>query len=139
VGKVADYVVAILEEVLDEPAEREKRFPWAVGDLSPKTGRRAQLPFDAVWDSRRLIVEIDEDQHREPIRFWDKPDVPTVSGVSRGEQRAIYDRRKRVAAREHGYNLIEICWERRPPPAERDREVDRRRLAQLLVESGVVW
>ncbi len=92
-GRVADYVIDLIEEVLGEEAEREKRFPWAVGDVSRKTGRRAELPFDAFWAPRRLIVEVDEDQHRRPVPFWDKAEVLTVSGVPRGQLRAIYDDR----------------------------------------------
>lgn len=88
-GQVADYVIGLLEEILDEAGDREKRFAWAVGDVSPKTGRGAPLPFDAFWASRGLLVEVDEDQHRKPVPFWDKPDVLTVSGMSRGEQRAV--------------------------------------------------
>jgi hypothetical protein len=136
-GRVADYVIDLLEELLGEKAEREQRFPWALGDVSPKTGRRTKLPFDAVWPSRRLIVEVDEDQHRRPVDFWDKPDVQTVSGVPRGEQRAIYDRRKRDAARDRGFAVIEIPWERRPPPMRRDRESDLWRLRRLLKRSGM--
>lgn len=136
-GRVADYVIDLLEEILGEKAEREKRFPWAVGDLSERTGRRAQLPFDAVWVSRRLIVEVDEDQHRRPVAFWDKPEVMTVSGVPRREQRAIYDRRKRAAARERGFTVIEVPWERHPPPGRRDGHEDRQRLVRLLEETGV--
>lgn len=137
-GRVADYVIALLEELLGETAERERRFPWALGDASPKTGRQTKLPFDAVWPSRRLIVEVDEDQHRGPVDFWDKPDVLTVSDVSRGEQRAIYDRRKRDAARDRGFTVIEIPWERRPAPTRRrDRESDLRRLRHHLKRAGV--
>jgi hypothetical protein len=138
VGRVADYVLSLVEEILGEAAEREKRFAWAVGDPSAKTGRCVELPFDAVWASRRLIVEIDEDQHRRSVAFWDKPDVPTVSGVSRGEQRAIYDGRKRAAARERGFTVIGIPWERRPPPERRNRDEDRKHLVQLLSDGGVM-
>jgi len=137
VGKVANYVIDLLADILGEEPQREVEYPWALGDLSKKTGRRRQLPFDAVWESRRLIVEVDEDQHRRPVKFWDKPDVITVSGVDRGEQRRIYDLRKRAAAREQGYRVVEIEWERRPPPDRRDRDADRRRLRELLSESGV--
>jgi hypothetical protein len=64
-GQIADYVIALLDEIVGKPCEREKRYDWALGDESAKTGRRAMLPFDAVWESRKLIAEVDEDQHRQ--------------------------------------------------------------------------
>lgn len=135
---MASYVIDVLEDILGEPAERERSFPWALGDLSRKTGKRSPLPFDAVWLSRGLIIEVDENQHREPVRFWDKPDVLTVSGVSRGEQRAIYAARKRAAARAAGFIVVAIPWERRPLPGRRDVDADRQRLGGILREVSVV-
>jgi hypothetical protein len=136
-GRTADYVIGLIEEILREPAEREKRFVWAAGDPSPRTGRSALLPFDAFWESRRLIVEVDEDQHRQPVEFWDKPDVVTVSGVSRGRQRAIYDARKRAAARAQGFTVVEIPWERRPLADHRNADADRQDLKRLLEQAGL--
>lgn len=136
-GKVASYILDLLAEILGEVPETEKRYPWALGDRSEKTGREVQLPFDAVWESRKLIVEVDEDQHRKAVAFWDKPHRLTVSGVDRGEQRRIYDHRKRAAARSQGYVVVEIEWEHRPPPEKRDREADRSRLEDLLRDCGV--
>lgn len=130
-------MIDLLAEILDEEPERERRFPWACGDPSLKTGRAVQLPFDAVWESRGLIVEVDEDQHRRPVRFWDKPHVLTVSGVHRGEQRRLYDERKRAAAHEHSYLMVVIEWERRPPPVQRDKTVDSARLSAILASAGV--
>jgi hypothetical protein len=86
-GAISDYVISLARELLGEEPEREKTYPWALGDVSAKTGHARRLPFDAVWEARRLIVEVDEDQHRRPVAFWDKPHVLTVSGVHRGEQR----------------------------------------------------
>jgi hypothetical protein len=137
-GQIAGYVIGLLEEILDEPCEREKRYAWALGDESEKTGRRAMLPFDAVWENRKLIVEIDEDQHRRPVRFWDKPDRMTVSGVDRGQQRRLYDDRKRDAARGAGYVVLEIPWPRRPPSRDRDRAADEEALVAMLAGVGVV-
>jgi hypothetical protein len=71
------------------------------------------------------------------VAFWDKPNVETVSGVSRGEQRRICDARKREAARREGFLIIETSWERRPPPERRDRSEDRRRLAEILEAAGI--
>jgi hypothetical protein len=138
VGKVADYVIELLADILGEEPEREARYGWALGDLSQKTGRRVRLPFDAVWESLRLIVEVDEDQHRRAVEFWDKPDRLTVSGVDRGQQRRIYDLRKRAATRENGYRVVEIEWERQPQPAQRNKAADRRRLRALLRDVRVI-
>lgn len=134
-GAIEDHVVSLLAEILGEEPERGKRFPWALGDPSPNTGRQIPLPFDAVWESRRLIVEVDEDQHRRPVEFWDKSDRVTVSGVHRGEQRRIYDLRKRESARAQGYSVLEVEWARRPVPALRDRQQDIARLRELLASA----
>jgi hypothetical protein len=124
--------------LLGESPEREKRYLWALGDVSAKTGRAVQLPFDAVWESRRLIAEVDEDQHRKPVAHFDKPGRITVSGVHRGEQRKLYADRKRVAARRQGYMVIEIPWERRPAPARRNRAADLEFLRRVLSDARVL-
>lgn len=129
-------MIAILEEALGEPAEPQKRFPWALGDPDA-AGHSVQPPFDAVWEARRLIVEVDEDRHRVSYPFWDNPDRLAVSGVPRGQQRHIYDERKRSAARVRGYVVVEIPWERRPTPAQRNRLADTRKLQQLLAAAGI--
>jgi hypothetical protein len=136
-GAISDYVIGLARELLGEEPEREKTYPWALGDVSTKTGHARRLPFDAVWEARRLIVEVDEDQHRRPVAFWDKPQVLTVSGVHRGEQRRLYDERKRAAARSEGYTVIEIPWERRPVPSKRDRAADLRAVRSKFLDGGV--
>ena len=131
-------MIELLSELLGEVPEREKRYVWALGDVSVKTCRAVQLPFDAVWESRRLIVEIDEDQHRKPVLIFDKPERMTVSGVARGEQRALYAERKRAAARAQRYVVLEIPWERRPRPPRRDRVADLALLRQLLEGASIL-
>jgi hypothetical protein len=101
------YETGLLEELLG-PAEVEKRFDWARGDSRDPSRPGVPLPFDAVWEQRKLIVEVDERQHGEPVRFFDKPDVITVSGVHRGEQRRLYDERKARLATEHGYTVVRV-------------------------------
>ena len=104
--EVQRYVTRLLEVLLG-PAETEKSFDWCRGDSrSGDKGRR--LPFDAVWESRKLIVEVDESQHSEAVPFFDKPGVPTAPGVHRGEQRRRYDERKERLAVEHGYTLVRV-------------------------------
>jgi hypothetical protein len=132
-GRTESYVVSLLERLLG-PVERGKRYTWARGDASPTTGRSAMLPFDAVWERRLLIVEIDEDQHREATPLFDKPHRLTVSGVHRGKQRRVYDARKRSAAAARGYRIVAIEWSRRRRPQATDLDELRAR----LVAEGVV-
>jgi very-short-patch-repair endonuclease len=131
-GKTAGYVIELLQEILG-PCVREMRFPWAVGDVSPTTKRAVPLPFDAVWEKRRLIVEIDEEQHQEATPLFDKPGILTVSGVDRGEQRREYDARKHEAAIANGYLVVRLPWSRRRKPAHGDAE----EIRALLESAGV--
>jgi len=132
-GRTAQYVLDLVESLLGK-AERERRFAWCVGDVSAKTGRRAGLPFDAVWESRKLIVEVDEDQHRKATTHFDKPGKLTVSNVHRGEQRKLYDKHKRDAASKNGYTLVPISWSRRQ---RRRPDEDTEHVQRLLVAAGV--
>lgn len=133
-GKTAKHVLRLIDEILGK-GDREVCFPWAKGDPSPKTKRARQLPFDGVWEARKLIIEVDEDQHALATPFFDKPNKLTVSGVHRGKQRALYDARKRAAAKQAGYHLIAIDW----PRKKKQRPIeDAAELRKLLVDSGVL-
>jgi very-short-patch-repair endonuclease len=127
------YVIGLLEEVLG-PRDRVRRFEWALGDPSPTTGIRVRLPFDAVSESCKLIVEVDEDQHREATPIFDKPHKLTVSGGHRGEQRKRYDVLKRVAAEAKGYKVVRIAWSRksRPQPGDKEKIIAELRRAGAL-------
>jgi hypothetical protein len=101
------YVVDLCDEVLGERARRQHRFAWLLGD--PGTaGARATLPVDAYYPDHQLVVEYRERQHDEPVAYFDKPDVLTVSGVHRREQRRIYDRRRDELIPSHGLHLVVI-------------------------------
>lgn len=54
------------------------------------------------------MVEYREAQHERPVKFFDKPDVLTVSGVHRGVQRALYDARRGTLIPAHGLRLVVI-------------------------------
>jgi hypothetical protein len=102
------YVLDRCDEILDSRGERQHRFPWLLGDASPNTGQRVRLPVDGYWPERNLVVEFQERQHTEAVRHFDKPDVMTVSGVHRGEQRRLYDQRKAELIPEHDIRLVII-------------------------------
>ncbi len=116
------YVLDLCDEALGEPGLRQHRFPWLLGDPSPKTGRTVALPVDGYWPTRNLVVEFYERQHSEAVPFFDKPDRLTVSGVARGEQRALYDERRRQLVPQQGIRLVIITLE--------DFESDRGKIAR---------
>lgn len=101
------YVINLCDELLGEKAQRQHGFPWLLGDPGRGGGRR-RLPVDAYYPEHRLVVEYQERQHDQPVRHFDKPEVMTVSGVHRGEQRRIYDERRRLEIPKHGLRLVVV-------------------------------
>lgn len=55
-----------------------------------------------------LVVAYRERQHDEPVAHFDKPERLTVSGVHRGEQRRLYDRRREQLIPLHGLRLVVV-------------------------------
>ena len=54
------------------------------------------------------MVEYCEKQHTEAVKFFDRKQ--TVSGVSRGEQRRIYDERRKTILPQHNIRLVNINY-----------------------------
>lgn len=99
-----DYVLNLCDEVLNQKGSRQHKFDFLVGD----SGRK--LPVDSFYPSLKLVIEYREYQHTNEVKFFDKPDKITVSGVSRGEQRKIYDKRRRDVLPQHEIQLVEIDY-----------------------------
>lgn len=113
------YIVNLCDIILERIASRQHHFDFLRGDscirvngeiveVFPEQGRT--LPVDAYYEELNLVVEFLEIQHFIGIGHFDKPDEVTVSGVHRGEQRKIYDERRRVRLAENGICLIEIPY-----------------------------
>lgn len=98
------YVIDLCDEILGVKASRQHKFDFLRGDGTP--GRR--LPVDAYYPTLNTVIEYRERQHTESVAFFNKE--TTVSGVSRDEQRRIYDQRRREVLPEHGIKLIEISY-----------------------------
>ena len=64
--------------------------------------------MDSYWPDRSLVVEVDERQHDHPVTHFDKRYRLTVSGEHRGEQRRIYDERRRSLVPAHGLTLLTV-------------------------------
>ena len=68
------------------------------------------LPVDIYYHDLKLVIEYRETQHSNEVAFFDKPHIMTRSGVSRGEQRKLYDQRRRDVLPEYEIKLIEIDY-----------------------------
>jgi hypothetical protein len=130
------YVLDLCDQLL-EPGERQKRFDWLTGDPSLTTEKKTRLPLDGYWDTFRLAIEFQEKQHFEPVPFWDQK--LTASGMTRGEQRKIYDQRKVEKTAEHGVRLLHIRQDAFPMSKgkidrdpKRDLDIVRRLLHEAL-------
>lgn len=96
------YFIDLCDEVLKQSALKQHRFDFLRGDSGSK------LPVDAYYPSLNLVIEFREKQHTEEVKFFDKRQ--TVSGVGRGEQRKLYDQRRREVLPQHGIKLIEFDY-----------------------------
>ena len=97
-----EYVIDLCDEALNLTASRQHRFPFLVGD----TGR--QLPVDAYYQKLNIVVEYCERQHTEAVPLFDQR--ITASGVTRGEQRRIYDERRQEILPQHNIKLVNISY-----------------------------
>lgn len=113
------YIINLCDIVLERIASRQHRFDFLRGDKCKRVNGKIvevfqekgrKLPVDAYYEELNLVVEFLEIQHFESIKHFDKPDVITVSGVHRGKQRKIYDKRRRVRLAEKGICLIEFPY-----------------------------
>ena len=96
------YVIDLCDEVLGRKALRQYRFPFLLGDSGKS------LPVDAYYAEVNLVIEYGERQHSESVPFFDRR--LTVSGIGRGEQRKIYDERRKEILPKHGIRLISISY-----------------------------
>lgn len=95
-----NYIIDLCDAIFKTKGSRQYRFDFLRGD----SGRK--LPVDAFYPELNLVIEFHERQHSEAVPFFDRK--PTVSGVLRGEQRRIYDQRRREILPKHHIALIEF-------------------------------
>jgi hypothetical protein len=136
-----DYVISLCDTVTGYAGLKQHKFDFLLGDPS-SSGQRRRLPVDVYYPDLSLVIEYRERQHTEAVLHFDKPDVMTVSGVHRGEQRRIYDERRREVLPQHGIQLLEISYSVFNTDSARriirDPERDVERVRQELLKAGVL-
>lgn len=133
-----EYVIDLCDEVLRLKSERQHQFNFLRGDTCRDGSVGRRLPVDAYYEKLKLVIEYHERQHTEAVPFMDK--LHAVSGVSRSQQRKIYDERRCKILPENGIkleviNVAELSCKpnkRLRQDKEHDLEVIRQRLAQYL-------
>lgn len=103
------YVLDLCDEIIQKTGLRQHRFDFLLGDANAK-GVCVKLPVDIYYPELNLVIEYKEQQHTKPNKHFDKPDLFTVSGVHRGEQRRIYDQRRLEVLPQNGIQVIEISY-----------------------------
>lgn len=96
------YILNLCDNLLQKQSLRQHRFPFLLGDTGVK------LPIDAFYPELNLVIEYHERQHSETVPFFDKKLV--YGGKTRGEQRKIYDERRREVLPKHNLQLIEFDY-----------------------------
>lgn len=102
------YILNLCDLILEEKASRQHTFPFILGDFHKDKISRTKLPLDAYYQNLNLVIEYrekpaDEDQSK-------VLEVKTVSGVSRSEQRKIYNQRKKEGLLRKNINLVEVNY-----------------------------
>lgn len=103
------YIIDLCDKALGIEGSRQHRFTFLLGDPG-KTGNRVKLPVDVYYEPLSLVIEYNEPQHTKPVKHFDKPEKMTVSGVHRGEQRKLYDTRKRTVLPKHNIKVVVIPY-----------------------------
>jgi diadenosine tetraphosphate (Ap4A) HIT family hydrolase len=134
------YILDRVAEVLAEPDYRwQHRFPTLLGDPG-QDGRCHSLPVDGYFPRHQLIVEYWEKQHSAPVPIMD--DRETISGVSRGHQRRIYDQRRQTWAKANGLRFVILDYRGFDTDKRgrllRDPAHDRQIIAKALHAAGVL-
>lgn len=134
------YVLDLIAEILNTDFIWQKTFSSLVGDPG-QSGARKCLPLDGYYEKYNLIVEYCEKLHFETVTIMDKR--MTVSRVTRGEQRKLYDKRKEDWAISSGYSFLKVCFYHLSHSANgkliRDRQHDTEILKELFDEADVKY
>jgi hypothetical protein len=138
--KDEDYVIDLCDRVLRLRGQRQHRFDFLVGDCG-RDGRCRKLPVDAYYQQLCLVVEYRERQHSEPVPIMDRR--LTISGCSRGDQRRLYDQRRREVLARHNIALVEFDFcmfphrkSKRLTRTLADEDVVRSKLESFLTSAG---
>ena len=124
------YLIGLINELLSAKASHQHTFDFLLGDYHKNGKTRTELPLDAYYSEKNLVIEFLDKSNSESIN----QDKMTISGVTRAEQRDIYRKRKQGVLRANDINLIEIDYARFDCDAEQNLSRNRENDVTLLKE-----
>ncbi len=110
------YLIGLINELLSTRASHQHTFDFLLGDYHKNGRTRTELPLDAYYAEKNLVIEFLDKSNSESIN----QDKMTISGVTRAEQRDIYRKRKQGVLKANDINLIEIDYARFDCDAEQN-------------------
>ena len=102
------YILKLCDEILKQNSKRQHRFKFLVGDLHKDGHAKTMLPLDAFYEKSSLVIEYDP-KFSDEIE-GDKLERKTNSGITRREQREIYDNRKKEVLNDRGIKLLRVLY-----------------------------
>lgn len=103
-----DYLIALCDEILNKTSKKQFTFDDLRGDYHKDKITRTKLPLDAYYSDLSLVIEVVNKKSIAPKNGRDKSQKLTVSGVTREEQRKIYQERKRTFLEDKNIKVFEI-------------------------------
>lgn len=104
------YLLNLCDEILGEKSIRQHTFRFLAGDVHSDGKTRTRLPLDAYYPKLNLVIEFFEKQLGAKGSKFDNSERETISGVTRAEQRSLYDERKRNVLADKGIDLIDMQY-----------------------------
>lgn len=107
-SKDDDYLIALCDEILNKTSHKQFTFDELLGDYHKDKTSRTKLPLDAYYEDMSLVIEVVNKKSIPPKKGYDKSQKLTVSGVTREEQRVIYQKRKKAFLEGKDIKVFEI-------------------------------
>ena len=103
-----DYLIELCDDILNKKSQKQFTFDDLLGDYHKDGISQTKLPLDAYYQDINLVVEVVNKRSVVLKNTIDKSQKITVSGVTREEQRKVYQERKRTFLEEKDVKVFEI-------------------------------
>jgi len=128
------YVLNLCDKLLKQTASRQHRFKFLLGDLHRDGVTRTPIPVDAFYQGSSLVLDFFERQIN--LNEEDNLNKKTISGVSRAEQRKLYNQRKKDVLAEKGIKFIEFDYS--AFECDKDQKLLRKKINDSKVLKGIL-